>query len=163
MLKRDKKGKSGITLIAENCTLSGNVHFSDELSVNGVIQGDVIAEPGSKAKVTVSERGRVEGDIRVPNIVVNGEVDGNIYSDKHVELAAKACIKGNVYYHLIEMVMGSRVDGNLVHVKAGAAGGQSEAKKSGLKAGVAAKNGQKEIDLESDSTKLEANVSSIGT
>ena len=34
------------------------------------------------------------------------------------ELAAKAAVVGNVYYNLIEMVMGSEVNGNLMHVSA---------------------------------------------
>lgn len=113
------KPEAGITLIANNCEMSGDVHFSDQLLVNGVVKGNVYAQEGSKAVVTVSEKGRVKGDIRAPNVVINGKVFGDIYSDKHIELAARAEIKGNVYYNLIEMVMGSRVDGKLVHVKAG--------------------------------------------
>jgi cytoskeletal protein CcmA (bactofilin family) len=114
-----KKSEAGITLIASNCELSGDIHFSDQLLVNGTINGNVYAKAGSKALVTVSEKGRVTGDIRAPNVVVNGQVSGDIHSDKHVELSAKAEIVGNVYYSLIEMVMGSRVDGSLVHVKLG--------------------------------------------
>ncbi len=110
-------GGSGITLIANNCELSGDVHFSDQLQINGTVKGNIYAVEGSKAVVTVSEKGRVKGDIRVPNVVINGKVFGDVYSDKHIELAAKAEIKGNVYYNLIEMVMGSRVDGNLVHAR----------------------------------------------
>ncbi|MFN3237036.1 MAG: polymer-forming cytoskeletal protein [Pseudomonadales bacterium] len=110
-------GGSGITLIANNCELSGDVHFSDQLQINGTVKGNIYAVEGSKAVVTVSEKGRVKGEIRVPNVIINGKVYGDVYSDKHIELAAKAEIKGNVYYNLIEMVMGSRVDGNLVHAK----------------------------------------------
>lgn len=110
-------GGSGITLIANNCELSGDVHFSDQLQINGTVKGNIYAVEGSKAVVTVSEKGRVKGDIRVPNVIINGKVFGDVYSDKHIELAAKAEIKGNVYYNLIEMVMGSRVDGNLVHAR----------------------------------------------
>lgn len=113
------KQESGITLVANNCELTGDVHFSDQLLVNGIVRGNIYAREGSKAIVTISEKGRVKGEIRAPNVIVNGKVVGDIYSDKHIELAARAEIKGNVYYNLIEMVMGSRVDGNLVHVKAG--------------------------------------------
>jgi len=119
MLGKKKTNESGVTLIANNCELTGDVHFSDHLLVNGTIKGDIYAVEGSKALVTVSERGRVKGDLRVPNIIVNGKVIGDIHSNKHIELAAKAEIKGNVYYNLIEMVMGSRVDGKFVHVKHG--------------------------------------------
>jgi len=121
VLKKKSRGESGVTLIANNCEVAGDVHFSDHLLINGTIKGDIFAQPGSKAIVTISEKGRVKGDIRVPNVIVNGKVFGDIHSDKHVELAAKAEIKGNVYYNLIEMVMGSRVDGNLVHVQKGKA------------------------------------------
>ena len=114
-----KKSEAGITLIANNCELSGDIHFSDHLLVNGTVNGNIFAEAGSKALLTISEKGRVSGDIRVPNVVINGKVAGDIYSDKHVELSAKAEIMGNVYYSLIEMVMGSRVDGSLVHAKLG--------------------------------------------
>jgi len=114
-----KKSEAGITLIANNCELSGDIHFSDHLLVNGTVNGNIFAEAGSKALLTISEKGRVSGDIRVPNVVINGKVAGDIYSDKHVELSAKAEIIGNVYYSLIEMVMGSRVDGSLVHAKLG--------------------------------------------
>ena len=113
-----KTGEAGTTLVAGNCTIEGDIHFSDELYINGTVVGNIYAIEGTKARVEVSERGRVEGEIRVPNVTINGQVLGDIHSDKHVELAAKAEIKGNVFYNLIEMVMGSRVEGNLVHVDA---------------------------------------------
>lgn len=119
MFGKNKGLQAGITLIANNCELSGDVHFSDHLLVNGVVKGNIIAQSGSKAVVTICEKGSVKGEIRVPNVIVNGKVFGDIYSDKHVELAAKAEIQGNVYYNLIEMVKGSKVDGNLVHLKQG--------------------------------------------
>lgn len=116
---KGSRSESGITLIATNCEFEGDVHFSDQLLVNGVVKGNVYAQAGSKAVITVSEKGRVEGEIRVPNVIINGKVFGDIHSDKHIELAAKAEVKGNIYYNLIEMVMGSRVDGNLVHLPDG--------------------------------------------
>lgn len=119
MFNKDSRHETGITLVATNCELVGDVHFSDQLLVNGIVKGNIYAQAGSKATVTISEKGRVRGEIRVPNVIVNGKVFGDIRSDKHVELAAKAEVKGNVYYHLIEMVMGSRVDGHLVHLQDG--------------------------------------------
>ena len=117
MFGKDSRAETGITLVETNCEMVGDIHFSDQLLVNGIIKGNIFAQPGSKATVTVSEKGRVAGDIRVPNVIVNGKVFGDIHSDKHIELAAKAEVIGNVHYNLIEMVMGSRVDGSLVHQK----------------------------------------------
>ena len=55
-------------------------------------------------------------------VVVNGKVEGNVYAGTRVELAAKAAVKGNVYYKLIEMQLGAMVDGQLVHDESVAAG-----------------------------------------
>lgn len=114
--KRKGHTEAGITLIANNCEMSGDVHFSDQLQVNGVVKGNLYAEDGSKARVTISEKGRIEGNIRVPNVLVNGKVDGDIYSSGHIELAAKAEVTGDIYYNLMEMVRGSNVEGKLVKV-----------------------------------------------
>lgn len=127
MFGKENRPKAGVTLVATNCELVGDIHFSDQLLINGIVKGNIYAQAGSKATVTISEKGRVRGEIRVPNVIVNGKVFGDINSDKHLELAAKAEVKGNVYYSLIEMVMGSRVDGHLIH----APDGKKEAKAAG--------------------------------
>ena len=116
IFKRRANKKSGITLVAGNCQLIGDVHFTDQLLVNGVVEGNIRAGSGTNATLTISEKGEVRGEIRVPNVIVNGSVDGDIHSEKHIELSAKAEVSGNVYYKVIEMVMGSRVDGQFVHV-----------------------------------------------
>ena len=126
MLKKDGRSEAGITLIATNCELMGDIHFSDQLMVNGVVKGNIYAEAGSRATLTVSEKGQVHGEIRVPNVIVNGKVVGKIRSDKHIELAARAEVHGNVYYNLIEMVKGSKVEGQFLHVQDGARSAESK-------------------------------------
>ena len=76
------------------------------------------AEDGGAATVIISEEGSVKGEIRVPNVVINGQVEGNVYASARVELAARARVKGNVYYELIEMQLGAMVDGQLLHEQA---------------------------------------------
>ncbi len=105
----------GVTLVAANTTITGDVKFDDQLYINGHVEGNVIAEDGTEATVVVSEEGSVSGEIRVPNVVVTGRVEGNVYATARMELAAKAQVKGNVYYVLIEMQLGAMVDGQLVH------------------------------------------------
>jgi cytoskeletal protein CcmA (bactofilin family) len=133
MIKKDGRLEAGITLIATNCELVGDIHFSDQLMVNGVVKGNIYAEAGSRATLTVSEKGQVHGEIRVPNVIVNGKVVGKIRSDKHIELAARAEVHGNVYYNLIEMVKGSKVEGQFLHVQDGAGSAESKPAKAAEK------------------------------
>ncbi len=102
------------TLIGRGSVLRGDIHFKDGLHIDGVVVGNVIAE-GEGSMLTMSEHGRIEGEVRVRCIVLNGEVQGDVHALEHIELAPQARVTGNVYYTLIEMAMGAEVNGNLVH------------------------------------------------
>ncbi len=103
------------SLIGQNTEIHGDIIFSGGLHVDGTIKGSVIAESGEDSVLTLSERGTIEGEVKVPNVVINGSVIGDVHATGHVELAAQARIHGNVYYSLIEMAMGAEVNGKLMH------------------------------------------------
>ena len=103
------------SLIGRHTETLGDLRFSGALHVDGVVKGNVYADDDSGAVLTLSEFGTVEGEVRVPNVVLNGTVVGDVYARDQIELAANARITGNVYYTLIEMAMGAEVNGSLVH------------------------------------------------
>lgn len=103
------------TLISRGTKVVGDLHFTGDLQIEGTVVGNIVADSGNDAKLVVAEKGTVEGEIRCPMVIINGTVNGNVYSTKHVELAAKAAVEGNVHYHLIEMVKGAQVNGSLVY------------------------------------------------
>ena len=103
------------TLIGQHTELHGDIIFTGGLHVDGRIKGNVIAEKDGATMLVLSEQGVVEGEIRVPYIVINGQVVGDIYAFESVELAQHARITGNVYYNRIEVAMGAEVNGSLVH------------------------------------------------
>ena len=117
--KRSNKASKIDTLIGSQTEIRGDVIFSGGLHIDGKVVGNVIAESGSGSVVSLSEQGEIEGEVHVPNIVLNGMVVGDVYSDTHIELAEKARIKGNVYYSYIEMARGAEVNGNLLHQSGG--------------------------------------------
>ena len=92
MFGKKNRGEAGVTLVATNCELVGDIHFSDQLLINGVVKGNIYAQSGSKATVTVSEKGRVRGEIRVPNVVVNGTIVGNVRASENLEITGTARI-----------------------------------------------------------------------
>ncbi len=117
MLGKKKKPRSGRidTLVGQNTELKGDVSFSGGLHVDGCVKGNVVAADGSDSVLTLSDNGRVDGDVRVPYIILNGEVHGDVYASEKIELAERAKIEGNVYYNLLEMATGAAVNGSLVH------------------------------------------------
>ncbi|HEY0721783.1 MAG TPA: polymer-forming cytoskeletal protein [Gammaproteobacteria bacterium] len=115
MFGKDKKSNTKIdTLIGQNTEIRGDVVFSGGLHVDGTIKGNVTSAQEGSSMLSLSERGRIEGEVRVPNLVLNGTVIGDVYSGTHIELAPKARISGNLYYKVLEMAGGSEVNGNLV-------------------------------------------------
>ena len=113
-----KKGFSSAridTLIGQGTVITGDLVFSGGLHVDGTIKGNVAAEEGSTALLILSEFGKIEGEVTVPNMVLNGEIVGDVFGSTRVELAPKARVKGSVYYNLIEMAIGAEVNGGLVH------------------------------------------------
>ena len=102
-------------LIGAGTSIEGNVRFSGGLRVDGEVRGNIVAEDGKPGTLVVSEHARVEGEIRVPHIVINGAVVGPIHSDEYVELQGKANVTGDVHYNTLEMQLGAVVQGRLVH------------------------------------------------
>ena len=104
------------SLIGQNSRLTGDIRFGGGLHVDGSIKGNVVADDDERATLTVSDRGTIEGEVRVPYIILNGLVKGDVFANEHVELAPSARVEGNVYYALIEMAMGAEVNGKLVRI-----------------------------------------------
>lgn len=103
------------TLIGKATEISGDLHFAGGMVIDGRVTGNIVAIDDDNATLTITENGYVEGQIQTSNIIINGTVIGDVYANNRIELAKKARIHGNVYYHLIEMAVGSEVNGNLVH------------------------------------------------
>jgi len=102
------------SLIGQNTELQGDVIFSGGFHLDGKVVGNIRAHEAS-SQLTVSDHGLIEGEVHVPNIVLNGTIKGNVYASERIELAANARVDGCVYYKLIEMAIGAEVNGNLVH------------------------------------------------
>lgn len=113
--KNKSSNTSYDTLISAKTEIVGDIKFSGGLHIEGVVKGNLIGEPNSSATVRISDKGRVEGQVSSPNIIINGVVNGDVNSLKYIELAKKAKINGNLNYKMMEMVLGAQVNGQLNH------------------------------------------------
>lgn len=106
------------SLIGAGTRIEGDVHFTGGLRIDGEVRGKVIATGGGHATLVVSEQARVEGEVRVSHLVVNGAISGPVHAAEFLELQPKARITGDVHYSRLEMHLGAVVDGRLVHAPA---------------------------------------------
>jgi len=113
------------SLIGAGTRIEGNVTFSGGLRVDGEIKGNVIASCGQPSTLVLSEQARVDGEIHVSHLVVNGSVNGPLHSAEFLELQAHSRIKGDVHYNTLEMHLGAVVEGRLVHNSSVTEGGKT--------------------------------------
>ena len=112
----NRKSKSTIdSLIGLTTSIIGDVHFKGGLRIDGHVKGNVIADSADNSMLVISEQARIEGEVRVAHLVVNGEIRGPVYSGELLELQPKARITGDVYYKALEMHGGAIVSGKLTH------------------------------------------------
>ena len=103
------------TVIGKDTEITGDIEFEGGLHLDGCVRGNVSGKADGTSSITISEHGRIEGDVRVDVLILNGTVIGDVYANERVELAAQARVTGTVYYRLLEMAMGAEVNGQLVH------------------------------------------------
>ena len=102
------------TLISSETTITGDITFAGQLDIEGTVNGSVQSASGD-AVLRVVSGGRVAGEIKVPHATVNGKVEGDVHSSERLVLSEQAVIDGDVYYNLIEMAAGAKVNGGLRH------------------------------------------------
>lgn len=103
------------SLIGAGTTISGDVSFVGGLRIDGEVKGNVQAAENNVCTLVLSENARVEGEINVSHLVVNGTVLGPVRATEFLELQPRARVTGDVEYNNIEMHLGAVVQGRLIH------------------------------------------------
>jgi cytoskeletal protein CcmA (bactofilin family) len=103
------------SLIGAGSTITGNVEFTGGLRVDGCIKGNIKAVGEKPGTLVLSEIAKVEGEIDVGHVVINGTVAGPVRAKEYLELLPKARVTGDVSYKTIEIHVGAIVMGRMVH------------------------------------------------
>ena len=111
-------GNKNSTVIGENCVIEGDVTFEKTIEVHGKIIGTLkIAENCTSASLIIKQTGIVEGDVYGSDVIIEGEVVGNVSGKKEIKIENSAFISGNVYYDILDVQGGATINGNLIRNK----------------------------------------------
>lgn len=113
------------SLIGAGTVIEGNINFTGGLRVDGEVRGNVIAAGDKPSTLVVSEQARIDGEIHVSHLVVNGTINGPVHAAEFLELQARSRVKGDVHYNTLEMHLGAVVEGRLAHSSGAAEGGKT--------------------------------------
>lgn len=114
----NSKGRKPVaiqTLIGEGTRIQGDLRFEGGCHIDGMVNGGVAGGNDPDAHLSVSEHGRVQGNVHVPRLALSGTVEGDVVVTERVELGPTASVTGNVHYNLIEIAAGAEINGKLIH------------------------------------------------
>ncbi|MGN6293503.1 MAG: bactofilin family protein [Chitinophagaceae bacterium] len=92
-MQTEKPTGNGTTLIGAGTTLKGDISSNSDLRIDGTIIGNIT----SSAKVVIGANGVVEGDITGNQADIIGKVTGNIKAKDLLQLRGDSIVNGNLY------------------------------------------------------------------
>ncbi|CAN5795390.1 polymer-forming cytoskeletal protein [soil metagenome] len=101
---RDKAAQS---VLSSDLTITGNVKSSGEITVEGIVEGDIRA-----SLLTVGESATIKGEIVAEEVVVNGRVVGRLRGLK-IRLSASARVEGDIIHKTIAIESGAHFEGSV--------------------------------------------------
>jgi cytoskeletal protein CcmA (bactofilin family) len=95
------------TIIGENVTMKGELHFKRLLRIDGTFEGDLI----SNGKLIVGPKGSVKAHINLQEAFISGKVDGNITVTERLVLRGRAEVHGDITAPLLSVDEGVSIVG----------------------------------------------------
>lgn len=87
------------TIIGAGTTITGDVISSGDIRIDGTLVGNV----KSKARVLIGQDGIVEGDVMGQNADITGKVTGSVKVQELLQLRGKSVVAGEIYTGKLEV------------------------------------------------------------
>jgi len=97
------------SLIAPGLVIEGKIEGTGHVRIAGRFKGEISV----KGDLTIEQGGHISGEIRAENIVVRGEVEGNIYATALVEFSESGVLSGDLKSSSLAVASGSRMRGKV--------------------------------------------------
>jgi cytoskeletal protein CcmA (bactofilin family) len=102
------------TLIGAATRIEGRMVVNKSIRLDGTIEGSIESSTDTQVTVAIGHTGMVHGDVRAHRVLVNGQVDGNIYAREKCELHETSRVKGDIHYGLLGIEHGAEILGLMV-------------------------------------------------
>lgn len=88
------KPAEGSTVIGKSIVVRGELSGSEDLYLDGDLEGTISL---TESRLTIGPNARVLADIKVRDLVVFGNLKGNVYASGRIDLRQSAVLMGDVY------------------------------------------------------------------
>ncbi len=97
-------------VIGASISIQGDLSGEEDLTILGRVQGKVDVKGNS---VTIGETGKVKADVYGKMIVVEGEVEGNLYGGDQIVLRTSGSVHGNLTAPRVALEDGAQFKGSI--------------------------------------------------
>jgi cytoskeletal protein CcmA (bactofilin family) len=130
------KPAEGSTVIGKSVVIRGDLSGNEDLYMDGDIEGTITL---TDSQLTVGPNARVHADVKVRDIVVFGQLTGNIQATGRVDLRQSASVNGDVLAGRLSIEESAILKGR-VELKASAEGKATSAPATTAKPATEAAN-----------------------
>jgi cytoskeletal protein CcmA (bactofilin family) len=88
------KPAEGSTVIGKSVTIRGELAGNEDLYIDGDIQGTITL---SDHALTIGPNAKVLADIHVKDLVIFGNVTGNLHATGRVDIRSSATVSGDIF------------------------------------------------------------------
>jgi cytoskeletal protein CcmA (bactofilin family) len=99
-----------VATIGKSVVVKGELSGSEDLYVDGEVEGSISLRGQS---LTVGPNGRVRANIEARNVIVHGQVDGNLRATDRVDLRKSASLTGDISTARISIEDGAYFKGTI--------------------------------------------------
>jgi cytoskeletal protein CcmA (bactofilin family) len=119
--EKTSNGNGGATLVSSGTTLKGDISSNSDLRIDGTVIGNVT----STAKIVIGANGSVEGNISGNQADIVGKVSGDVKTKDLLQLRGDCVVKGNLYAGKLQIEPTATFNGQC-HMGASAVIGHSD-------------------------------------
>jgi cytoskeletal protein CcmA (bactofilin family) len=105
----EQRVASGESVIAADVTIEGKIEGAGHVRIAGCFKGDVQVD----GNLTIEPGARVSGQLRAENVIIAGELQGNVDAATRVELLETGAVIGDLKAVTLTVAAGSRMRGNV--------------------------------------------------
>ena len=98
------------SVIGKSITIKGEIAATDPVYIYGKVEGTISAPAH---RVTVNKEGKVTADVTAREVVIMGDVRGNLNSSERVEIRGDGSLTGNLITHRISIEEGASLKGKI--------------------------------------------------
>ncbi len=104
-----KKRDAINAFLGRNTEFEGKLSFVGAVRIDGHFKGEIFTEEGT---LIVGEAANIESNVHVSQIIISGEIRGNIVADEKIEIHAPGKVFGNIQAPILVIDEGVVFEGN---------------------------------------------------